>query len=811
MTPKRLVVSMFLLAACLVAVSASAQITFKLKPILKTGDDAPVPSLLSSVGQASFNSQGQVAFIGDGGLFLKSGDKLQALAGPGEAAPDSGTFLQINSPSINSRGDVVFEGATTQNGGLFLFSQGRITLLLPDGVVSTTGDVVFPTQPVINDSGVVAFVNNGIPDFPLFGQGIFQFADGVVTKIAADGDAAPGQGTFTGFDPPALNASGQVVFHAALQETLAEPFLPTNGLFLASGNSVTKIIASGDATAHGGIFFDVQGSPSINDAGQVAFAGSADGPVADSGVYLFSSSGLQVVLPIFSAGSNGIVFRDILQADINNAGQIAFESLTLGNCCGGAVFLSSNHTISQIMVPGQGTPDGDTFGPGGVSELALNGAGQVLFAADLLQHNNALYISSGTQLARVAGQGDSVRRDPRFAIPFAEGLSNADEALAFDVTFPGGTGLYTTHSHPAHTATLDAHVGQSFGSAGVIQGFFENFAMNGAGQVVMNADLSGGLSTLLLKSGDSLTELVRASFSSGDPAPSGGKFLGVAQSSINGLGQVLFSGETLNNSGLYLIANGETSFALDATTTLPDGTGTFGSISSNALNDNGDIAFLAQSFPQPTGMYVRSNNQFITLARDGSPAPGGGSFNLFFPDPRLGPVISDNGSIAFASDLSTGGRALFLFSQGAVSRIAGPGYVSPDGTTFFSADAPTINSTGQVAFSGQTGKGFGVFLFANGTVSKIAAPGDTLPDGRIIDLADLPQVNDRGHVAFGADLLMGKTVIFIARPVDEDGEDDAEVTTTAGLPDAATPMSRAAAKARHPGNFIRKSRKDLRH
>src|SRR5579871_373823 len=237
---------MFLLAACLVAVSASAQITFKLKPILKTGDDAPVPSLLSSVGQASFNSQGQVAFIGDGGLFLKSGDKLQALAGPGEAAPDSGTFLQINSPSINSRGDVVFEGATTQNGGLFLFSQGRITLLLPDGVVSTTGDVVFPTQPVINDSGVVAFVNNGIPDFPLFGQGIFQFADGVVTKIAADGDAAPGQ------------------------ETLAEPFLPTNGLFLASGNSVTKIIASGDATAHGGIFFDVQGSPSINDAGQVA-------------------------------------------------------------------------------------------------------------------------------------------------------------------------------------------------------------------------------------------------------------------------------------------------------------------------------------------------------------------------------------------------------------------------------------------------------------------------------------------------------------------------------------------------------------
>jgi hypothetical protein len=812
MARKQIVASIVLLAICLVAPGASAQANFTLKQILKTGDDAPVPNLLSFVRQMSFNNQGQVAFIGDGGLFLKTGGTLTLLAAPGDAAPGGGTFLQISTPSINSAGQVVFAGAATKSGGLFLFSQGTITLLVANGAVSTTGDLVFPTQPVINDSGVVAFVNNGIPGFPLFGQGIFQLAGGAITRIAAIGDPAPGQGTFTGFDPPAMNSSGQVVFHASLQETLPNPFVPTNGLFLASGGSISKIIDSGDTFPDGSTFFDISGSPSINDGGQVAFAGFVDGSVADEGVYLFSAGTLTVVVPGFSAGPNGIIFLEIVDAAINNAGQIAFESLILGSCCGRGVFLSSNNTISQIMVPGQASPDGDTFSSSGAFALAINASGQVLFASRLLQHTDALYVSSGTQLARVAGQGDPVNRDPEFRFPFAFGMSNSDDALADDETFPGGEGLFTAHRSPPDKATLDAHFSQSAGSDGVITaGFFENFPMNGAGQVVMNVDLSSGIAALLLKSGGTLTELVRASFTgNGDPAPGGGTFRGVRQSSINNLGQVLFSGFASHNAGLYLIANGQTTLAIDGNTPLPDGSGRFGDLSSNALNDNGDIAFFAQPFTSPSGMFVLSNNQFTTLARDGGTAPGGGFFSLFFPDPRLGPVISDNGSVAFASDLSIGGRGVFLFSQGVLTRIVGPGDGSPDGSIFFSADAPTINASGQVAFSGQTGKGFGVFLFSGGTISKIAAPGDTLPDHRIFEFTDLPQVNDLGHVAFTGDLSNGTTVIFIARPMDGTA-DDSEVTTTSGQSDSATPFSLAAARARHPLNFLRKSREDLRH
>ncbi len=808
MARKQIVASIVLLAICFAATSTSAQTNFKLKQILDTGDDAPVPNQLSFVDEMSFNNQGQVVFIGDGGLFLKRGHTLTLLAAPGDAAPVGGTFLQISAPSINAAGQVVFAGTATNKGGLFLFSQGKITLLVADGALSTTGDVVFPTQPVINDSGVVAFVNNGTPGFPLLGQGIFQFADGTITKIAVIGDSAPDQGTFTGFDPPVMNSSGQVVFRASLQETLSNPFIPTNGLFFASGSSVSKIIDSGDTFPDGSTFFDVIGSPSVNDRGQVTFAGFVDGFVSDEGVYLFSGGSLTVVVPGFSTGPNGHIFQQIVNAAINNAGQIAFESAILGSCCGNGVFLLSNSTISQIMLPGQASPDGDTFSPAGAFGLALNASGKVLFASRLLQHTDALYISSGTQLARVAGEGDRVHRDPEFRFPFAFGMSNTDEALADDTTFAGGDGLFTAHRHRPNKPTLDAHVSQAVGSDGVIDGFFENFVMNGNGQILMNTDLSSGISSLLLRSRVTLTELVRASFSgNGDPSPGGGTFFGVRQCSMNNLGQVLFAGFASNNSGLYLIVNGQTTLAVDNNTPLPSGTGTFGSIASNALNDHGDIAFFAESFPSANGIYVLSNNQFTTLARDGSAAPGGGFFNLPFSDPRLGPVISDNGSVAFASDLSTGGRGVFLFSHGVLTRLVGPGDASPNGSTFFSADAPTINASGQIAFSGQTGNGFGVFIFSGGTISKIAAPGDTLPDHRIFEFADLPQVNDLGHVAFTGDLSNATTVIFIARPIDGN-VDESELTTTSGPPDSVTPFSLAAAKARHPRNFIRKSRKD---
>src|SRR6185437_513205 len=204
------------------------------------------------------------------------------------------------------------------------------------------------------------------------------------------------------------------------------------------------------------------------------------------------------------------------------------------------------------------------------------------------------------------------------------------------------------------------------------------------GQVVFNSDLSAGTSGIFLKSNAGLTRVVKASFNgNGDPQPGGGIFLGVRQSSISSSGaNIAFSAFGTQSGGIYISSNGQISLAVNGGDLIPDGSGNvFGAVSSNAVNDQGQVAFLAQSFPAANGMYVGSNGQFALIARDGAPAPGGGAFSLLFPDPRFGPVINNTGDVAFASDLSTGGRAVYLFHQRSVTRIAGPG--DPSGRQHF--------------------------------------------------------------------------------------------------------------------------------
>ena len=608
MNPKRIAKLAAVTLAIVFSISnVSAQTAFKFKPVVRTGDNAPVPQQLSFVSSFSLNSQGQAAFIGDGGLFLRSGGNNTIVAAFGDIAPGGGSFISVSSPSISSAGQIVFRGETTSPSpsGLFLFSGGRVTQLIADSTLAASGDVVFPDTPSINDVGAVAFVS-------FIGNGLFLSSNASISKLAGPGDPAPGGGTFSRFSSPFINHAGQVVFTAFLSTG-------SQGIFLASGGTIAKIIAQGDVFPDGGVFFFALGKPSINDAGDVAFSGLANGPSTDSGLYLYTGGHLSVVVPSFTPiASLGGALLEPQSASINNSGQIAFISQKIGSPGFGlSVFVFSAGNVTQTMTPGQSSPDGDTFT--GAFSAQINNASQVGFISRLVQHNDALFLSSGGATIRVAGQGDTVARQPKFEFPFAFGLSNQEEVLVFDSTFPGGTGLFS--AFPARGAsgglvTLDAHVGQSVGSDGVIQGFFENFAMNGQGQVVFNSDLSGGIASIIVSSSGTLTQLVRASLTgNGEPAPGGGTFLGVRQSSISNLGHVAFSGFATFSSGIYLSANGQLSLAIDGNTPLPGSGGPFGTISLNAINDLDQIAFLAQSFPNPNGMYVLANGQFITIAR----------------------------------------------------------------------------------------------------------------------------------------------------------------------------------------------------
>jgi hypothetical protein len=417
------------------------------------------------------------------------------------------------------------------------------------------------------------------------------------------------------------------------------------------------------------------------------------------------------------------------------------------------------------MKPGQPSPGADTFTT--AVAVSIDAAGRVVFNSRLKRHANALFRVNGTSLVRLTRPDDSAASQPAFTFPFGFGLSS-DRVLVFATTFPGGTGLFSASKVDVNDVELVAHRGEKFEKEGVIEGFFENFQMNSNGDVVFNSDLSGGRSIIFHKApGRKLEAIVHAAFNgTGDIAPDGSRFLGVRWVSANNVGQVGFSAFTPTQGGVYLSDSGRITLAVDGNSSLPDGTGTFGTVSLNALNDRHQIAFLAQSFPAPNGIYLMTEGQFATIARDGASAPGGGEYSLGFPDPAFGPSLNNKGDVAFASDLSTGGRAVFLWSAGVVTRIIGPGDSVPDGGMFVSTDSPQLNSVGQLAFFGQTDNGqFGAFLLSGGAITKIAMSGDPAPRNLSFTFVNTPFINDAGEVAFGADLSDGTVSTFVGVPV----------------------------------------------
>ena len=716
------------------------------------------------------------------------------LAGLGMPTPAGGKFLDASTPAVNNLGQIVFRGDVALQGisGLFLDSGGSITQLVADGTQAASGDVLFPTSPAINDAGTVVFLS-------FTRAGLFVQSNGAVNRLVAPGDAAPGNDTFLDIQSCSINQRGDVLFKAFLLSG-------NTGIYLASAGMITKVAETGDFL-NGGIIFTFLGAPSLNDLGQVVVAGLANGPVAASGVYLFSNGSLTVPVPDSTPLSTGGSLSFVTAAAVNNSGQIALISQTSNGPSGSqGVFLASAGSLSQIMTPGQPLPGGDTLTT--PFALLIDASGQIVFVSRTRLHTDALFRYNSRNLVFIAKQGDPVPTQSAFVFPIAYSLSS-ERVLVFGSTFPGGTGLFSASKGDASDVKLVAHNSQQFSTEGVIEGFFENFEMNAKGDVVFNSDLSGGHGIVFHKApGRKLTALVHASFDgTGDISPDGTPFLGVRQVSINAKDQYGFAAFTSAQSGIYLSDHGVIRLAVDANTPLSDGSGTLGTVSSNALNDQGQIAVFAQPFPSPNGIFLMSAGQLSTVARDGDAAPGGGTYSLGFPDPAYGPSLNSAGSVAFAADLSTGGRAVFVSSNGAASRIAGPGDAAPGGGSFVSADSPRVNALGQVAFFGQTSVGgFGAFVFSGGSISKVATSGDAALPSLTFTYVGAPVMNDLGEIAFGADLSDGTVATFLATPVSGSG-------ALANAPKAGT-MQRSwtnrervqALKARHPRPLTHESR-----
>jgi hypothetical protein len=188
--------------------------------------------------------------------------------------------------------------------------------------------------PDINDAGDVLFfcdVNGGDSRRALF---LYQAASGQIVKVAAVGDPSPIGGTFGAVGPGSINSNGKVVF-------LASPVGDTinSNLFMWDNGVVTKIAALGDPAPGGGTFsglgtesFGFQDGtsipvgpvPDINDSDQIAFRAIVSGGITGRGIIVRTGQVDEWYVKVPDPTPIGGTYLDMQAAAINNAGQIAF-------------------------------------------------------------------------------------------------------------------------------------------------------------------------------------------------------------------------------------------------------------------------------------------------------------------------------------------------------------------------------------------------------------------------------------------------------------------------------------------------------
>lgn len=317
-------------------------------PVAWHGQAVPGGGTLSPIAPANpacVNRDGAFAFIAgvnnnprNQGVFVVDASGLRAIAMGcgngggsgvhgtcGDPAPGGGTFAgffggTVFAPPINDNGDVLFFADVvngTTNRGLFLYTRASATIVKVAGIgdpspLGGTFGAIGPGS--MNNHRVVAFLAS--PPATT-NSDLFQWdpLSGVVTKIAAAGDPAPGGGSFTllgteafGFADgtnvpagpvPALNDCGVIAFRAIVN------FSSTGRGIVVRTNGVDAwYVRSGDPTPAGGTYVDMQGA-ALNGSSEIAFFADYNPGTITSGWFVGSPGNWREALSFFDPVDGG--------------------------------------------------------------------------------------------------------------------------------------------------------------------------------------------------------------------------------------------------------------------------------------------------------------------------------------------------------------------------------------------------------------------------------------------------------------------------------------------------------------------------
>ena len=337
---------------------------------------------------------------------------------------------------------------------------------------------------------------------------------------------------------------------------------------------------------------------------------------------------------------------------------------------------------------------------------------------------------------------------------------NARGEVAFFATLlrgPATEGLFLASGPRVDKVAVE---GDRAPGGGTLSGFGRHPipAINRAGSVAFAAAVSGGKTVegIFVASRGRLRPVARA----GEPAPGlpSGTLANLDYPALNDRGDVAFLAtvrrgrETVEV--IYLLTGGRLKKVVAQEDPAPAG-GAFAGFGAPALNNSGTVAFGAviEGRAVPGGVFVADGDRVRMLVGAGEETPLGGIFAKF--SERL--ALNDAGTVVFTGRLKDAPveAAIFVVEQGRLRKVVALGEMAPGGGTFANFGFwPALSATGSVAFIGAVDQGpasLAVFVAGPTAARKLAGIGEPLPRGGTLasfGLHPSAAMSPTGHVTF---------------------------------------------------------------
>ncbi len=360
---------------------------------------------------------------------------IQILFRTGEQAPDGGTFAEFSDPTINAPGDMVFGAVvagTRPRETLYAWTGGTLRPLTSTGAPAPTGGVFRSfSDLLLSDRGTVGFLARTTD--PRASEGIYLMRDGRIVPVVSVGQTAPTGRMFTDFANPTINARDVVAF---VGRTLG-----TEGIFTNAGGETTPIQMAGQPAPAGGAFeFFLDGTPVLNDRGEIAFVASTTERHAQGVYVLLDGRPVPIVTTDDDAPAGGR-FTEFGSVVLTNAGTVGFIGRAARGQVPEALYITGRATLLPLATAGQDVAGGTLTK---FASAAIDEGEDVVFQLSLPIIPQAIYLATRTGIRPIVQAGDRAPGGGVFTAFSTPALNDAGRMAFVAETDDGRHGIYLT-------------------------------------------------------------------------------------------------------------------------------------------------------------------------------------------------------------------------------------------------------------------------------------------------------------------------------------------------------------------------------